>query len=165
MVAVLAILSMKHPLLIVTLSPVSRWPEHQEPRGRSEADEGDVSLCRCQQLATWFNYPSSWCSQHDILIMKLTAAKKMDEERSPGMTNRPRPGPQQQHASSARDDSMTVLTWGLHQATLLSLMYATFTIYATSFEMVNAVNCPLRSSCQSQDFCCKIIYRDDLWKL
>ena len=60
---------------------------------------------------------------------------------------------------------MTVLTGGLHQATLLSvmsLMYATFAIYATNFEMFNAVNCTLSSPCWRLDFCCKIIYRDDL---
>ena len=65
-------------------------------------------------VSTWRHdliSPLPGAPQHDILIMKLTAAKKWTSpEKSPGMTNRPRPSPQLQHASRARDDSMTVLT-------------------------------------------------------
>ena len=78
------------------------------PRGRSVSAH---MMSLIVVVSTWRHdliSPLPGAPQHDILIMKLTAAKKMDPEKSPGMTNRPRPRPQHQHAP--RDDSMTVLT-------------------------------------------------------
>ena len=75
-------------------------------------DDGHVSPLLVD-VSTWRHdliSPLPGAPQHDILIMKLTAAKKMDVEKSRGMTNRPRPSPQRLQASRARDDSMTVLT-------------------------------------------------------